>query len=257
MANSTASEPAYDKMPYHLRLRKEEVGETAIIVGDPGRVEKVAAHMKDAKRIGSNREYLTYSGYIGGKRAIVMSTGIGCPAAAIAIEELARLGVKTIVRVGTCGSINKNLGPGNLVIAEASVRLDGTTKQYVPMGYPAAATPELTVDLKAAASASRKKFMSGIAAATDAFYVGQGRKGFGGYETDYSKNIMGDMMAAKVLCFEMETSVLFILGRLYDLNTGAVLAVIANRITDEFKPEAGVEDAIKVAIDGIKRFQER
>ena len=244
-------------MPYHIRLGKEDVGKIAIIVGDRGRVPEVAAHLKNAKQVGSNREYLTYGGYVDGEYVIVMSTGMGCPATAIAIEELARLGVKTIIRVGTCGALNKSLAPGSLVIAEASVRMDGTTKQYVLEGYPAAATPELAVDLKDAARASRKNFMGGIRATTDSFYVGQGRNGFGGYATAYSKDLVNELKDANVLCFEMETSALFTFGRLFGLSTGAVLAVVANRITGAFKEEAGVEDAIKVAIGGIKRFRKR
>ena len=247
----------FSKIPYHIRLRKEDVGTIAIIVGDSGRVPVVASYLKRSRQIGSNREFLTYSGYVGENKTIVISTGIGGPAAAIVVEELARLGIKTIIRVGTCGSLHKNIGMGTLVIAEASVRLDGTTKQYVMDGYPAAATPELSVDLKNASKSLGKPFASGIVASTDAFYAGEGHGSFSRHEAMSSRTIKNDMKTANVIAFEMETSTLFVLGRLFGISTGAVLSVvdvITESEKNKFNLKAGINDAIIVAIGAIKEY---
>ena len=133
----------------------------------------------------------------------MVSTGIGGPAAAIAVEELARLGVKVMIRVGTCGAIQPSIKVGSLIIADAAVRMDGTSMQYVHGGYPAAATPEVVLALAEAAASLRKPAAVGVAASTDSFYVGQGRRGFGGYLPSKMAAIVEEMRAARVLCFEM------------------------------------------------------
>jgi uridine phosphorylase len=240
---------------YHIKLRKQDVGKVAILPGDPGRVPLIAKRFKDARLISSHREYTTYGGYISEKYVISTSTGIGGPAAAIAVEELARLGVELMIRVGTCGGINPRAKVGSLVIADAAVRLDGTTRQYVMDGYPAAATPEVVIALKNSALSLKKNFLSGITASTDAFYAGQGRPSYRNYFPSQAKTIVSDLRSANVLCFEMESSTLFTLGRLFGLRTGAIFAVVGERMTDEFRAEAGIEDAIEVAIEAVRRLQ--
>jgi uridine phosphorylase len=239
---------------YHIGLRKEDVGRIALLPGDPGRVSLIAGHFRDPRRIGAHREYVTYGGYVGKEYVIAMNTGIGGPAAAIAVEELSRLGVQTMIRVGTCGAIQRSSAVGSLIIADAAVRLDGTSRQYVVEGYPAAATPEVVLALKDAAAALGKKAIVGVAASTDSFYVGQGRRGFGGYFPSKSESLIKDLQQARVLCFEMESSTLFTLGRIFGLKTGALFAVVANRVSNKMVPEGGSEDAIAVAIEAVKRL---
>jgi len=238
--------------PYHIRLAKRDVGRIAFLPGDPGRVPKIAERFKEARDLGSHREYRAYAGKVGRERVVAVSTGIGGPAAAIAIEELARLGVEVMIRVGTCGAITPETGTGSVIIADAAVRMDGTSAQYVPLGYPAAATPGVVMALSEAAASRRTKCAVGITASTDAFYVGQGRESFGGYSPSGSASLLDDMRAAKVLCFEMEAATLFTLGRVFGLKTGAVFAVVANRATNQFRLEAGVDDAIDTAVDAVK-----
>ncbi len=239
-------------MPYHIRIRQSQIGDTAIIVGDRARVQVVASKLKNPVQIGSNREYLTFTGNFGNKKITVMSTGIGGPAAAIAIEELAQLGVKTIIRVGTCGSLDRLINIGDVVVAEAALRMDGTTRQYVQEGYPAAASPDVIIALCKAASALGVRYRSGLSASSDAFYVGEGKKSFAKYTPEYSRRLSRDMHNANILCIEMETSTLFTLGRLFGIRTGAALAVIDNYLTNKLVPDAGIEDAIKVALEAIK-----
>jgi uridine phosphorylase len=241
--------------PYHLRLSKKDVGRIAFLPGDPGRVPKIAERFQGARELTSNREYLAYGGRVGSEKVVAVSTGIGGPAAAIAIEELARLGVEVMIRVGTCGAITPSVKPGSVVIADSAVRMDGTSAQYVPWGYPAAATPGVVMALNEAARTLGKKFVVGITASTDSFYVGQGRTSFGGFLPPDKAHVVDDLRAAKVLCFEMESATLFTLGRVFGLKTGALFAVVANRATDEFKPDAGVEDAIDIAIQGVRQLK--
>jgi len=248
-----AQEPKVaDGRPYHIRLSRKDVAKIALLPGDPGRVPLIAKRLTNAVQVSSNREYTAYAGYVGREKVLAMSTGIGGPATAIAVEELARLGVKTMIRVGTCGAITPKLKAGSVIIADAAVRMEGTSGQYVDPGYPAAATPGVVLALKEAASRLGISASVGITASTDSFYPGQGRQSFGGYFPKGKASIVEDMRAAKVLCFEMEAATLFTLGRLFGLRVGAVLAVVANRVTNEFSPGAGVDAAIRIAVDATK-----
>jgi len=157
------------------------VGRIALLPGDPDRVPRIAKYFSKAKLIASHREYTTYGGYVGKEYVVAMSTGIGAPSAAIAVEELARLGVKVMIRVGTCGAIHPAAKVGSVIIADAAVRLEGTSRAYVMEGYPAAATPEVVMALKEGEASLGKKSMTGVTCSTDSFYVGQARRGYGGY----------------------------------------------------------------------------
>lgn len=253
-----AHEPKDDKgRPYHIRLAKKDVGRVALLPGDPGRVARIARRLTDANSLGSNREYTAYGGKIGEEKVVVVSTGIGGPATAIAVEELARLGVEVMIRVGTCGAIQPSIKVGSLIIADAAVRMDGTSAQYVHPGYPAAATPGVVTALCDAAASLRKVSAVGIAASTDSFYVGQGRKAFGGYMPTTQAGVVEEMKAARVLCFEMESATLFTLGRVFGIKTGAIFAAIANRITNDFEVDAGVDDAIDVAVAAVRMLKAR
>ncbi|HEV2137236.1 MAG TPA: uridine phosphorylase [Nitrososphaerales archaeon] len=241
--------------PYHVRLNRKDVGRVALLPGDPGRVPMIARRLMEPRALESNREYVAWTGRMGGEKVIVLSTGIGGPSAAIAVEELARLGARVMIRVGTCGAISPDVKVGSIIIADAAVRMDGTSSQYAHPGYPAAATPGVVLALQDTARALGKKAIVGIAASTDSFYVGQGRKSFGGYFPSDKSHLIEDLRAANVLCFEMEAATIFTLGRIFGLKTGALFAVVANRATNEFKLEAGVEAAIEVAVETVKRLK--
>ena len=242
---------------YHIGLKKDQAGRIALLPGDPDRVPRIAKRFEDPVELSSHREFRSIGGFVGGEYVIAMSTGIGGPSTAIAIEELARLGVNCMIRIGTCGAIRPKIGVGSLIIAEAAVRLEGTTKQYVMDGYPAAASPEVVLSLQQSAVTLRKTYASGLCASTDSFYVGQGRPSFGDYFPSFARNIVSDLRSSGVICFEMESSVLFTLGRVFGIRTGAVLAVLANRTTDEFKADSGVDDAIDVAVEAVRRLTAR
>ncbi len=240
---------------YHIGLRKRDIGRIAFLPGDPGRVPIIAEYLKGAELVASHREYTTWGGRLGGERVIATSTGIGGPSAAIAVEELARLGVKVMIRIGTCGAITKEAKVGSVVIADAAVRMEGTSGQYAMAGYPAAATPGVVMALDDAASSLKKKHMVGLAASTDSFYVGQGRKGFGGYLPSDKASLVEDLRKARVICFEMESSAIFTICRIFGLKSGALFAVVGNRETNEFKPDAGLHDAIQIAVNSVGKFK--
>lgn len=250
-----AEEPKDEEgRPYHLRLTKKDVGRVALLPGDRARVPKIAERFEGARDLGAHREFRAFVGRIGKESVMAVSTGIGGPAMAIAVEELARLGVQVMIRVGTCGAITPRAKLGSVVIADAALRMDGTSNQCAPPGYPAAAAPGVVTALVEGAGALGKKVLVGITATTDSFYAGQGRRSFGGYFPSDKTHLVEDLRSANVLCFDMETATLFTLGRIFRLKTGALFAVVANRSTNSFKPEAGVDDVIDVAVEGVRRL---
>ena len=124
---------------YHIQTAEGEVGRYVILPGDPGRCEKIAQYLDHPVKIAENREFVTYTGELCGEKVSVTSTGIGGPSAAIAMEELYRCGAETFVRIGTCGGIQPEVKSGDVVIATGAVRMEGTSKEYAPIEYPAVA----------------------------------------------------------------------------------------------------------------------
>ena len=128
---------------YHIGVGPDDIGKYVILPGDPKRCAKIAAHFENAKLVGDSREYITYTGYLNGVKVSVTSTGIGGPSASIAMEELVACGAHTFIRVGTCGGMDPKIMGGDIVIAQAAVRAEGTSKEYAPIEYPAVATFEV------------------------------------------------------------------------------------------------------------------
>jgi len=229
---------------YHIACKPGDVAPYVLLPGDPGRVPRIVRYWDNSKKVASHREYVTYTGTYKGAPISATSTGIGGPAAAIAIEELLRVGAHTFIRVGTSGAIREEIGVGDLIISVGAIRFDGATKQYVFPEYPAVANYEVVLALIEAAESLNVNYHVGITASTDSFYTGQGRPGFRGYMLSWMKNIIPDLQKANVLNFEMEASTIFTLANIYGARAGSVCAAIANRVTDELVPDAGVEDAI-------------
>ena len=162
---------------FHLKIKNGDVGKYVILPGDPGRVPKIAALLDDAKQIAQNREYNIYTGTLLGEKVSVCSTGIGGPSAAIAVEELIDSGATTFIRVGTSGGIDLRVFGGDLIIAEAAIRAEGTSYEYLPQGYPSLADFEVTSALVQAASELCAKpgspgehYHVGVVHSKDSFY---------------------------------------------------------------------------------------
>ena len=228
---------------YHIEVAPGEVADTVLLPGDPDRVDEVVDVWDDHEAVARHREYRTATGRYDDTPISVTSTGIGSPSAAIAVEELAEVGADTFLRVGSCGGLQPELDVGDLVITAGAVRVEGTSDAYVRESYPASASPEVVSALVAAAEQLGYDYHVGVTASTDSFYAGQGREGFGGYESPEGEQLMRELRAANVLNVEMEASAVCTLANVYGLRAGAVCTVFANRTTGEFRTEGESEAA--------------
>lgn len=249
---STERPATKGKRQYHIACAPGEVAPYVLIPGDPARVPKIAGLWDKAKEVAHHREYRTYTGKVGGVPISSTSSGIGCPSLAIAIEELAAVGADTFIRVGSSGSIQRDVKVGDVVISSAAVRLEGTSKQYVRVEYPATANYEVLLALIQAAEKLGYRYHVGITASTDSFYLGQGRPGLKGYTQSFAKELMQDLQAARVLNFEMETASLFTIANVYGFRAGSVCAIFANRVTGEFGVGKGEMVSAEIATEAVK-----
>jgi uridine phosphorylase len=240
------SEDPNDDQQYHLEIGPEDVADTVLLPGNPERVPKVTAAWDGAEEVAHHREYRTATGTYEGTPISVTSTGIGSPSTAIAVEELARVGADTFIRVGSCGAIREEASVGDLVITRGAVRQEGTSDEYVREDYPAVADHAVVAALVAAAERLDYDYHVGLTCSTDSFYAGQGRPGFEGFEARGSEGLVEELQAANVLNFEMEASAILTLANVYGLRAGAVCTVYANRVTGEFRTE-GERKAAKTA----------
>ncbi|MFB6124478.1 MAG: nucleoside phosphorylase [Halanaeroarchaeum sp.] len=240
------SEDPSDDVQYHLGVGAEDVADAVLLPGNPERVDRITQFWETATERGHHREYRTVTGTYDDAPISVTSTGIGSPSAAIAVEELARIGADTFLRVGSSGAIQPGMEVGDLVITSGAVRQEGTSDEYVREDYPAVADREVVSALVAAAERLGYDYHVGITMSADSFYAGQGRPGFEGFEAATSEGLVEDLQAANVKNIEMEASAILTIANLYGLRAGAVCSVYANRVTGEFRAE-GDERAAEVA----------
>ena len=154
----------------HINVKAGDVGKYVILPGDPKRCEKIAKYFDDAKLIADNREYVTYTGYLGGEKVSVTSTGIGGPSASIAMEELVRVGADTFVRVGTSGGIALDVKGGDVVVATGAIRMEGTSKEYAPIEFPAVPDLDIVNALVDSCKEMKLKYHTGVVQCKDSFY---------------------------------------------------------------------------------------
>ena len=217
-------------LQYHVKLAPGDVAPYVLLPGDPGRVAVVASQWDEAREVASNREYVTYTGTYRGVPISCTSTGIGCPSTAIAMEELARVGATTFVRIGTCGTFQDRVRNGDMAVFDSAARYDGTSKLYAPIGFPAVADHEV---VEAAIQAGRElgyPFHVGTTRSSDAFYALHGRPGssFKGYWQSSWREHFEDLRRLNVVAAEMEASVIFVLARLWGLRAGGIAVVVDN-----------------------------
>lgn len=238
---------------YHVRCTRDEMAPTVLLPGDPARVGRISQHWTAAREVANYRHYVVHTGHIGAIPVTAVSTGTGAPSMVMVVEEAARLGAATFIRVGTCGAIQPGIALGDVVISTGAVRLDGATRDYVRPEYPAAAHYEVVLALIEAAEALGVSYHLGVTASTDTWYIGQGRPGVRGYMPSHVTSLVDDLRAAGVVNFEMDSSGLLTLGGLFGLRTGAVCAVYANRVDDTFAM-VGEDRAIAVANRAIEEL---
>ncbi len=244
-----------EREQYHIEVKPGEVAETVLLPGDPQRVAKISSNWDSFQEVAAHRQYVTHTGVFKGTPISACSTGIGGPGTAIAVEELANVGVKNFIRVGSCATLKEEIEIGDLIISTGAVRLDGTSRQYVRPEFPASASYEVVMALVEAADTLGMKYHLGISASTDSFYLGQSRPGFNGYTQSFSETLIEDLQKANVANFEMEAATIFTLTNIFGFRSGVVCAVYANRIRDKFAV-AGEEDVIACGNEAVKILAE-
>ena len=238
---------------YHVQLKKGDVGKYVILPGDPKRCAKIAAFFDDARLVADSREFVTYTGYLDGEKVSVTSTGIGGPSAAIAMEELVNVGADTFLRVGTCGAMQLDMKGGDLVIATAAVRNEGTSREYAPIEYPAVADLSVTNALIAGAKKLGQRYHAGVVQCKDSFY---------GQHSPETKPAGPDLLyrwnawiRMGCLASEMESAALFTVANYRRVRCGSVFLVMANQEREKAGLDNPVahdtEMAIKTAVEAL------
>jgi uridine phosphorylase len=148
---------------YHIHLEEGDCAPYVLLPGDPGRVEKIAAVWDESRKVAQNREYVTYTGVYKGMPITCTSTGIGGASTAIALEELARVGAKVFLRIGTCGTFQDHVRNGDMIIFDSALRLDGVSRTYAPAAYPAVADYDVVAACVQAAKALKIPYHVGMA----------------------------------------------------------------------------------------------
>ena len=239
---------------YHIRLKDGDVGRYVLLPGDPGRCEKIAAFFDDPRPVTQNREYTSYTGSLKGEKVSVVSTGIGCPSTAIAVEELIKIGADTFIRVGTSGGIQPGIKTGDLAIVTGAIRDEGTTCQYLPLEFPAVADIDVTLALREAAQKLGLPFRVGVTQSKDSFY--------GEVEAermpvaDHLRNRWKAWAGGGAICSEMEAAAIFILSSIHRVRAGGVMMMVATGEglpdTEEEKDLFHGDRAIRTAIEALR-----
>ena len=239
----------------HLKIDK--IGKYVLLPGDPGRINKILKYLTDSEEININREFRSCKGRYKGIEISMISTGIGCPAAAIAVEELANVGAKTLIRIGTCGGLLKDMQPGDIVIPNAAMCFDGTTREYNSKIEKIEADKKVVNALIEVAKKLGVRYFVGVNRTHDAFYE----------PTENFVKLVGKGLVSS----EMECSAVFLVSKLKGLQAGAILVIntpeppeevkenpdIVYRLVDEDKVQKGMENAIKIALETIRIFEKK
>ena len=239
---------------YATRIKRGEIGQYVLLPGDPDRVGRIGNHLEDVVEVAYSREFRTITGRYKGIIVSAMSTGIGCPSASIAVEELANAGATHFIRVGSTAAIQPHIRTGDIIINTAALRNDGTTRAYVPENYPAVADHFLTHALIEAAidwQANRPfALYVGVNACDDAFYA----------ETP---EWIEKLTKYNLLNIEMESSAIFTVAHLRRLKAAMVCGVSGNLVAADYDYDQGEhgnarlvtawENAIHIALEAIVR----
>ncbi len=255
MTTLNKADASLGKMQYHLKLKPGDVGKYVLLPGDPDRVFRISKYLDDVKEVVFHREYRTCTGSYKGIKISATSTGIGCPSAAIAVEELANVGATHFIRVGSTGALQPHINVGDIIINTASMRNEGTTKFYVNDGFPAVADHFLTHALIQAGTEIEKKkplkLHIGLNASDDAFY---------GETPEWIEMLSRH----KLLNVEMESAAIFSIAHMRDLKAAMVCGVAGNLVTADVDYEGentalvnAWEDVISIALEGIYRYEKQ
>ncbi len=241
---------------YHTGVSSQDIGKYVILPGDPKRCKKIAEYFENARLVADVREYTTYTGTLDGVKVSVTSTGIGGPSASIALDELVKCGAHTFIRVGTCGGMQENVIGGDVVIATGAVRMEGTSREFAPIEYPAVANIECVNALVNAAESMNVKKHVGVVQCKDSF--------FGQHEPEIMpvsyelENKWQAWLRMGCLASEMESAALFIAGQFLRVRVGSCFLVVANQERAkkglENKQVHDTDVPIKVAVEALRQI---
>lgn len=241
---------------YHIQVGAGDVGRYVILPGDPKRCGKIARYFDDAALVADSREFVTYTGYLDGEKVSVTSTGIGGASASIAMEELVQAGADTFVRIGTCGGMQLDVRSGDVVIASGAIRMEGTSREYAPIEYPAVPDIYVTNALMQAAEELELPYHVGVVQCKDSFYGQHSPE-----RMPVSYELLNKWEAWKrlgCLASEMESAALFVVASALKVRVGSCFLVMANQEREkEGLDNPVVHDtdmAVRVAIGAVRRM---
>ena len=243
-----------ETVQYHVQLKRGDVGRYVLLPGDPGRCEKIAAYFDNPQFISQNREYTTYTGTLLDEKVSVVSTGIGCPSTAIAMEEIIKIGADTFIRVGTSGGMQPETKTGDIAIVTGAIRDEGTTRHYLPLEFPAVADVDVVLALRESATKLGLPYLVGITQSKDSFYG----------EVEIERMPLADHLQKRwdawveggAICSEMESAAIFILSSIHRKRAGGVMMMVREGEglpeNEQGKELFHGDRAIRVAIEGLK-----
>ncbi|MGX5681234.1 nucleoside phosphorylase [Schumannella luteola] len=241
---------------HHIQVAEGEVGKYVFLPGDPGRCEPIARLFDDPVLVAKNREYETWTGYLDGEKVSVTSTGIGCPSAAIAMEELVKVGADTFIRVGTSGSMQPSIPPGDLGVISGAIRDEGTSSHYLPIEFPAVADIDVTRALAIGARSLGANVHIGISQSKDSFY-GQHEPG----RMPVAKRLQdrwSAWMAGGAICSEMEAAALYIVAATLGVRAGGIMMIMGHwdqsPMTDEEISRGSLDNLLPQAVAGLREL---
>jgi uridine phosphorylase len=243
-------------MQFHIRCKEGDVGKYVFLPGDPGRCEQIASYFDHPIHVGSNREYNIYTGTLLGEKVSVCSTGIGGPSAAIAMEELAAIGADTFIRIGTCGGIDLNVLPGDVVVATGAIRFEHTSMEYAPIEFPAVPNFDVTAALKAAGEALGYRTHVGVVQCKDSFYGQHAPEKSPVYYELRDKWESWKRLGVKAS--EMESAALFVVAAALGVRCGSCFHAVWNQEREKLGMSMPMTEdttaAIRVGIEAMKQL---
>jgi len=243
-----ADAPRTGDRQYHIGLKRGELAEHVLLVGDPGRVAKVSSRWESVELERSNREITTATGTYRGMRISCMSTGMGPDNVEIVLAEVMEItDAATFVRIGSSGALQPEIGLGDLIVSTGAVRLENTTDFYVHPGFPAVAHRHVVWALEQACRDLGFPYHVGLTATASGFYAPQGRA-MRTLPVRYPE-LAEELRRQRVANLEMESSALFVLAHLAGLRSGTVCAAYAQRTDGTFLEGAAKEAAEARCID--------
>lgn len=229
-------------LQYHIKCDSGDVAPYVLQPGDPDRVAMVTALWEEVREVARNREYVTHTGTYKGVAMSCTSTGIGCPSTAIAMEELARVGARVFLRIGTCGTFQEHIKVGDIAVFDSAVRHDGASKLYVPVEYPAVADHEVVAACCAPGEELGYPYHVGTTRSADTFYAGHPDPGssFDDFWQSHWRDTFADLKRFNVIAAEMEASIIFVLARAWGLRAGGI-SVVVDQVMDAAEQEDGFD----------------